>query len=746
MISESLKTYILAAEEYARQSFGTTTLVHVLLALLDDVEVRGVIAACGVDYLDLRQEAMDALVERMAVDRVEPRPGTFGENLSALVLLTLNGATSKAAAEGRLEATALDFLCATVEVHDNGSFDFHARVILTHAGLAGSTLAKAARLIRRGAGGGASEAKSGEAGEFRAPVREGVPDEGSLDKARSQLDAVVARATAGTKDKTSSLALYAVDLTEAARSGKLDRAFGRDAVVSSLELVLMRRRKANAVLVGDPGVGKTSVVEELACRIAEGTAAPAFSGVSIHALDVGALVAGTRYRGDFEERLKALLDGLRGHRERIIFIDEMHVLLSASHSAGAAADLLKPALASGEIRCIGATTFAEYKRYFRSDGAFSRRFEPISVPEPTRDETVAILERAAPVYGAHHGLRFTRETIEAVVDLAIETIPERRLPDKAIDMLDDVGARAAAAGEAVAEVGAVLSLVRKARLPPPTELAREITRSWSGHRPAAEALARAVCRNALAAAAGAGRAAIVLSGPRDAEKDTLAEALAAASSKALETVDLGEFADRTDATRLFGAPPGYVGFDAGGLFYDMAKRSPQGILYFAQSGKAHPSVLGRIRECVRTGKVSDSTGQTAGLSGMQVIFGVDVDGERRGLGFGRAGGGAVDAEIGVEALEGLEIVRLRSADASEREEATARRMQGLVHAARSAGANMRIEDGLCAAIAAMLDGHHPGSFKTLVETPVLDYVVDIGGDFVVTAGNRTVRITKDEAH
>lgn len=740
MISSELEQYIAAASAYARTCFGpATSLVHILLAVLDDAELQAVLSSCGVNYLDLRQEAVEAIAERMAVEKLDqtrsPSVGARrGDCLSALCLYAMQVAQQKATARCSMTAGVLDFVAAVLEVHDNGSFDFQARIVLTKAGLTVGTFARARK-----------ESETPPTADGDQPERKvRVIDPFAAAKLASERIDPQFGEQPPTNGGRGAILPFCTDVTELARQGRLDRSHGRGDVLDELRIVLGRRKKRNAVLIGDPGVGKTSVVEELAHLIVEGNAGPKLDGAVILSLNMGALVGGTKYRGELEERVKDLVAVLSDDPRLILFIDEIHVLGSPTHSASAASDLLKPALASGAIRCIGATTLTEYKKFFESDGALSRRFAPVNVLEPTRAEALEILKSAAPAYAEFHGLEFPSWAIEMTLDLSIRHMPERRLPDKAIELLDDVGARAALTGsrKVTREIVSECLSAKSGRRIGNAEALKAIA-SISAD---AAAIARAAMRNALVAPDQGESAVIAVVGPKDIDKEAPVRRAAAALGRGYEMLDMAEFSDYASAAALLGAPPGYVGHDSGGRLYDIARRSPGGFLHLRNISQAHPTVFAIVDECRSHGFVRDRTGRIAGIGGIQIIVSMDTGDERTPIGFANQ---KDDAEAyGVGIVDDAEtVIVLRGTD----DEATDRTRRGfatLVASAAAAGARMTVQEGVEEHVASLLRSSKSNpdkGFSRLVRLPVLDYLVSGPEDFTVEPSDEGIRIIKHEA-
>jgi ATP-dependent Clp protease ATP-binding subunit ClpA len=740
MLSSELEKHIAAASDYARTYLGpATSLVHVLLAVLDDPELQTVLSGCGVNYLDLRQEAVEAIAERMAVSKPPfaeetPDDKSRTDGLSGLCIFALQAAQQKAAARGSTMAGVLDFVAAILEVHDNGSFDFQARVVLSRAGLTVGNFAKARRAT--------DSLPSSERLPFERPrfqesvtVSKSAPGE----RREQEFGEPSAARTGG-----GATIPFCEDITELARQSKLDRSYGREAVLQELQIILGRRKKRSAVLIADPGVGKTSVVEELAYMIVEGRAGPKLEDAIILSLNMGALVGGTKFRGDLEERVKDLVAVLSSNPRMILFIDEIHVLGSPAHSASAASDLLKPALASGVIRCIGATTLSEYKRFFEIDGAMSRRFAPVNVSEPTRAEALDILTAVAPSYAEFHGVTYPDWSIELALDLSIRHMPDRRLPDKAIELIDDIGSRASLSSDAGITRQVVTDCVS-------AKIGRKIGQidvmaAIASLPVGASDIARAALRNGLAAPGSGENCVIAVVGPKEVDKETAVKRAAGSLGRGYEALDMTEFSDFPSASGLLGAPVGYLGHDKGGRLYDVVKRSPGGFLHLRNISQAHPAALAIIEECLRNGVVEDKTGRTASLGGVQVVVSMSSEPERAAIGFSTSREGS--QSFGVAIIDDADTVVTLEGATDEARERTAKGFAALVAAAAAAGARMTLGDGVEEHVAELLrssNNRQARTFSRLVRVPVLDYLVSANVDFIVESTEDGVRIATHEA-
>ncbi len=450
---------------------------------------------------------------------------------------------------------------------------------------------------------------------------------------------------------TPTLAAYSRDLTQLARDGKLDPVIGRDREIERVVSILARRSKNNPCLVGEPGVGKTAIVEGLAARIVAGNAPPSLRGKRILALSLGPLVAGTKYRGEFEGRVKRILDEVkRSARDVVLFIDELHTLIGAGAAEGAPLDLsamIKPELARGDLQCIGATTFDEYRKHIESDAALERRFQPVMVEEPSIDETIEILRGLRERYAAHHRVRIEEEAIEAAAQLSARFIADRFLPDKAIDLVDE-----AAASVALANKGSV-------DMPPVTsaDVARIVTR-WTGIPQASLTesqaqrlleLERMLCARVIGQESAITRVcdairrartglhdpskplgSFLFRGPSGVGKTELAKALAEAlfgSEAALVRIDLSEFTEPHTVSRLLGAPPGYAGHEEPAQLTEPVRRRPYCVVLFDELEKAHPDVAAILLQILDDGRVTDSKGRTIDFRNALIILTTNLDEE-----------------------------------------------------------------------------------------------------------------------
>ncbi|MDZ4095259.1 MAG: AAA family ATPase, partial [Paracoccaceae bacterium] len=457
--------------------------------------------------------------------------------------------------------------------------------------------------------------------------------------------------------KESALSKYCVDLNVKARKGEVDPLIGREAEVERCIQVLCRRRKNNPLLVGDPGVGKTAIAEGLAWKIVKHETPEILAHATIYSLDMGALLAGTRYRGDFEERLKAVVKEMEDHPDAILFIDEIHTVIGAGATSGGAMDasnLLKPALQGGKLRCMGSTTYKEFRQHFEKDRALARRFQKIDVNEPSVEDTVKILMGLKPYFEEHHDLRYTHDAIRTAVELSARYIHDRKLPDKAIDVIDEAGAAQHLLSDSKRrktigprEIEAVVAKI--ARIPPKnvskddSEVLRDLEKSLKrvvfGQEKAIEALASAI----KLARAGLREPEkpignYLFAGPTGVGKTEVAKQLASTLGVELLRFDMSEYMEKHAVSRLIGAPPGYVGFDQGGMLTDGVDQHPHCVLLLDEMEKAHPDVYNILLQVMDHGKLTDHNGRTVDFRNVILIMTSNAGASemsKSAIGFGR---------------------------------------------------------------------------------------------------------------
>ncbi|MGB2496840.1 MAG: ATP-dependent Clp protease ATP-binding subunit ClpA, partial [Planktomarina sp.] len=460
-----------------------------------------------------------------------------------------------------------------------------------------------------------------------------------------------------TSEKESALAKYCIDLNEKSAKGNVDPLIGREHEVERCIQVLCRRRKNNPILVGDPGVGKTAIAEGLARKITKGQTPAILSKTTIYSLDMGALLAGTRYRGDFEERLKAVMNEMEEHADAVLFIDEIHTVIGAGATSGGAMDasnLLKPALQGGKLRCMGSTTYKEFRQHFEKDRALARRFQKIDVAEPSVEDSVKILKGLKPYFEEHHDVKYTSDAIKTAVELAARYINDRKLPDKAIDVIDEAGAAQHLLSDSkrrktigVKDIEAVVAKI--ARIPPKSvskddaevlrDLEAGLKRVVFGQDTAIEALASAI----KLARAGLREPEkpignYLFAGPTGVGKTEVAKQLADGLGVKLIRFDMSEYMEKHAISRLIGAPPGYVGFDQGGMLTDSVDQDPHCVLLLDEIEKAHPDVFNILLQVMDHGKLTDHNGRTTDFRNVVLIMTSNAGASemsKAAIGFGR---------------------------------------------------------------------------------------------------------------
>ncbi|HWB78884.1 MAG TPA: ATP-dependent Clp protease ATP-binding subunit ClpA [Nannocystaceae bacterium] len=675
MLSEELKETINhAIEDTQRRRHEYLTLEHLLLALVDDPSAQRVIRGCGGDVEAIRTDVEEFLDENM--ERI-PEGANFTCHQTIGVGRVLQRAVYHVQGAGKREVTGANLLVALFAEPES-----HAVYILSSHGI---TRRDVTLFIAHGIGKGP---QSSSLARRPQPGPGGGPQSGANEDAD------------GGDVADDPLAAYAVDLRAKARAGKIEPLIGRDAEVLRVIQVLCRRRKNNPVLVGEPGVGKTAVVEGLALRVQEGKVPAAIKDAHIYALDMGAVLAGTKFRGQFEERLKAVIAAIESDPDAILFIDEIHTVVGAGATSGGSMDasnLLKPSLSSGALRCIGSTTYKEFKSAFERDAALARRFQKIEITEPSREETLLILQGLREVYERHHNVRYTPEALQAAVELAHKYLRDRHLPDSAIDVMDETGA-AARLGAAMPEVslndalkhdhsndGAgfdhdtptaadtpppttidVLEIeaviARMARIPPKSvstddrkvlaRLEEGLQEVIYGQHEAVKTVAHAIKR----ARAGLARAdkpigCFLFAGPTGVGKTELAKQLARLLALPFLRFDMSEYMEKHSVSRLIGAPPGYVGFDQGGLLTDAVSKQPHAVLVLDEIEKAHPDIFSVLLQVMDNATLTDTTGRKTDFRNIILIMTSNAGAQEisaRKVGFADEGPQASDANKAIE--------------------------------------------------------------------------------------------------
>ncbi len=623
---ETLETIRRAIRLATDLRHDTVGLEHLLISIVDEPQARRILTACGADVPALRRQLQEVLATAFtpvpASSAVEPEP-TLGFDR------VIQQAHVHAAVSSAKHVDTGSLLVFILQEQES-----HAAYFLRAQGV------ERLKLLRVISHGGRGE----PAGAPGAGEPSGPPSSDPLEA-------------------------YATDLVARAAEGRIDPLIGRRLELERMIQVLCRRRKNNPLLVGEPGVGKTALAEGLALRVQAGDVPEVLRNAKVYALDLGALIAGTRYRGDFEERVKQVLDRLAKEENAILFIDEIHSLVGAGAASGGAMDagnLLKPALANGTLRCIGSTTFSDVKQSFDRDRALSRRFQKIDVLEPSEAEALEILRGLRPRYALHHGVEYTDEALEAAVTLSAKHLKDLHLPDKAIDVLDEAGAaqKLLPADQRAAHIGAaeVEQIVAKmARVPVQAVSAddkralavldEELTRVIFGQDDAIDEVASAIklSRSGLRAA-DKPIANFLFAGPTGVGKTELARQLARSLGIEFLRFDMSEYMEKHAVSRLIGAPPGYVGYEEGGLLIDAIRKSPHAVLLLDEIEKAHPDMFSILLQVMDHATLTDSHGRKADFRHVILIMTTNAgarDLSDRRLGFG-------DSAVGVSSRGALE--------------------------------------------------------------------------------------------
>ncbi|KQN91050.1 ATP-dependent Clp protease ATP-binding subunit ClpA [Sphingomonas sp. Leaf231] len=615
-----------ALEAASSRRHEYATLEHLLLALLGDEHAAQVMAACGVDLGELKNTVahyLDTELGALKVDAAtDPSPTSGFQRVVQRAILHVQSS-------GRDEVTGANVLVALFSERESYAVYFLQQQDMSRL--------DAVSFISHGVGKGTATPETTSA--------KGTPDEEKKDKPEP-----------GAKKGESALKQFTVDLNEKAKIGKVDPLIGRMAEVDRTIQILCRRSKNNPLYVGDPGVGKTAIAEGLARKIVEGDVPDVLKPAVIYSLDMGALLAGTRYRGDFEERLKAVVNELEKLPDAVLFIDEIHTVIGAGATSGGAMDasnLLKPALSGGTIRCIGSTTYKEFRNHFEKDRALLRRFQKIDVNEPTIEDTIKILAGLRSAFEQHHSVKYTPEAIKSAVELSARYINDRKLPDKAIDVIDEVGAMQMLVPAnkrkktiTAKEIEQVIATM--ARIPPKSvstddkkqleTLETDLKRVVFGQNAAIEKLASAI----KLARAGLREPEkpignYLFTGPTGVGKTEVAKQLSTILGIPLQRFDMSEYMERHSVSRLIGAPPGYVGFDQGGLLTDAVDQNPHCVLLLDEIEKAHPDLFNILLQVMDNGRLTDQHGKTVDFRNVILIMTTNAgasDMARETLGFG----------------------------------------------------------------------------------------------------------------
>jgi len=614
MIAQELEVSLhMAFVEARQQRHEFITVEHLLLALLDNPSAAEVLRACSANIDDLRASLTNFIKDNTpqvgGTEEVDTQPTLGFQRVIQRAIMHV-----QSTGNGKKEVTGANVLVAIF-----GEKDSHAVYYLHQQGI---TRLDVVNFIAHG-------------------IRKSDPPEASksADNPAGSESEEGGQGGGERSEKASPLEQYTNNLNQAAKEGKIDPLIGREYEVERTIQILCRRRKNNPLLVGEAGVGKTAIAEGLAWRITQGTVPEILAEATVYSLDMGALLAGTKYRGDFEQRLKGVLKALKDKPNGILFIDEIHTLIGAGAASGGtldASNLLKPALSSGQLKCIGATTFTEYRGIFEKDAALSRRFQKVDVVEPTVAETVEILKGLKSRFEEHHSVKYANAALQAAAELSAKFINDRQLPDKAIDVIDEAGAaqRILAASKRKKTIGKaeIEDIVAKiARIPPANvsnddrsklqNIERDLKAVVFGQDKALEVLASAV----KMARSGLGKqdkpiGSFLFSGPTGVGKTEAAKQLAYIMGIELIRFDMSEYMERHAVSRLIGAPPGYVGFDQGGLLTEAVSKKPHCVLLLDEIEKAHPDIFNVLLQVMDHGTLTDNNGRKADFRNVVIIM------------------------------------------------------------------------------------------------------------------------------
>ena len=612
MIAQELEVSLhMAFVEARQQRHEFITVEHLLLALLDNPSAAEVLRACAANVDDLRKALSNFIKDNTpqvaGTEEVDTQPTLGFQRVIQRAIMHVQSTGS-----GKKEVTGANVLVAIF-----GEKDSHAVYYLHQQGI---TRLDVVNFIAHG-------------------IRKTDPPEAAKSSENPSSTEGEEGGSGERSEKASPLEQYTNNLNQAAKEGKIDPLIGREYEVERTIQILCRRRKNNPLLVGEAGVGKTAIAEGLAWRITQGTVPDILAEATVYSLDMGALLAGTKYRGDFEQRLKGVLKSLKDKPNGILFIDEIHTLIGAGAASGGtldASNLLKPALSSGQLKCIGATTFTEYRGIFEKDAALSRRFQKVDVVEPSVSETVDILKGLKSRFEDHHSVKYTLAALQAAAELSAKFINDRQLPDKAIDVIDEAGAaqRIQVASKRKKTIGKteIEDIVAKiARIPPANvsnddrsklqTIERDLKSVVFGQDKAIEVLAAAV----KMARSGLGKTdkpigSFLFSGPTGVGKTEAAKQLAYIMGIELIRFDMSEYMERHAVSRLIGAPPGYVGFDQGGLLTEAVTKKPHCVLLLDEIEKAHPDIFNVLLQVMDHGTLTDNNGRKADFRNVIIIM------------------------------------------------------------------------------------------------------------------------------
>jgi len=622
------KTLHAALTNASDRSHEYATLEHLLLALIDDPDAAQVMGACGVDLTELTEVVKQYLDQEYqslkTQEKEDPSPTAGFQRVIQRAILHVQSS-------GKDTVTGANVLVALFSERDSYAVYFLQQQDMTRL--------DAVSFISHGIG------KGGKRIEDRSPQGVESPDQPAQEEKAAAKD-----------KKETALDQFCVNLNEKAMAGKVDPLIGRGPEVDRTIQILCRRSKNNPLYVGDPGVGKTAIAEGLARKIVEGEVPEVLQNAVIYSLDMGALLAGTRYRGDFEERLKQVVNELEKMPEAVLFIDEIHTVIGAGATSGGAMDasnLLKPALSGGTIRCIGSTTYKEFRNHFEKDRALLRRFQKIDVNEPTVEDTIKILKGLRTAFEEHHKVKYTPDAIKTAVELSARYINDRKLPDKAIDVIDEVGAMQMLVPPSkrkktitAREIEAVIATM--ARIPPKSvssddrqaleHLERDLKRVVFGQDKAIEVLSSAM-KLSRAGLRDPDKpiGSFLFSGPTGVGKTEVSKQLAQILGIPMQRFDMSEYMERHSVSRLIGAPPGYVGFDQGGLLTDAVDQQPHCVLLLDEIEKAHPDLFNILLQVMDNGRLTDHHGKTVDFRNVVLIMTTNAgasDMAKQGIGFG----------------------------------------------------------------------------------------------------------------
>jgi len=628
MISQELEVSLhMAFVEARQQRHEFITVEHLLLALLDNPSASEILKACAANVDELRKALTQFITDNTPTiqgpDDVDTQPTLGFQRVIQRAIMHVQSTSN-----GKKEVTGANVLVAIF-----GEKDSHAVYFLHQQGI---TRLDVVNFIAHGI--------------TKAPQAPASSSDESASAEQAE-----ASSQSSQPQQPTALDQYTTNVNELARKGKIDPLIGREPEVERVIQVLCRRRKNNPLLVGEAGVGKTAIAEGLARRIIEGDIPEILDQATVYALDMGALLAGTKYRGDFEQRLKAVLKQLKSDPHAVLFIDEIHTLIGAGSASGGtldASNLLKPALSSGALRCIGATTYNEYRGIFEKDHALSRRFQKIDVVEPSVEQTVLILKGLKSRFEEHHGVRYSAAALSSAAELSAKYINDRHLPDKAIDVIDEAGAAQRILPKSrqkrtigKTEIEEIVSKI--ARIPPATvntddrqvlaRLDKNLKSVVFGQDPAIEALAAAIKMSR----SGLGKVdkpigSFLFSGPTGVGKTEVAKQLAYVLGIELIRFDMSEYMERHAVSRLIGAPPGYVGFDQGGLLTEAITKKPHSVLLLDEIEKAHPDIFNVLLQVMDHGTLTDNNGRKADFRNVIIIMTTNAGAEtlnKRSIGF-----------------------------------------------------------------------------------------------------------------